>query len=392
MLIHRRLSRRTVWGKALAWIFAGVLWAAAGGHSALASEEKQALNQVKKQLNAVNKNLTAAKTEHGKTLDSLQRIERNIAERSLKQQQTRDKLSVLEQQSAALMIKKNQLNAAYLTSLDALKSLLVTRYKMGRQSGLKRLLSQQDPAQISRFAQYANYVADARRRLIVQTQSLADKTAAAETELNGRSLQLAKLNLLLENDQAYLTQLKQNRLRTLDALDGEIADQSSKAQKLADKEARLTQLMNDLAAQNASAPKKVIAKIATTAAIGTLPLPVKATLVAKFGQKRSETGIPWSGILLKGEAGAQIRAIADGKVVYADWLSGYGQLIIIDHGNDLMSLYGHNRSLNKTVGDKVGQHELISYMGDTAGLRSAALYFEIRHHGKPQDPLKWCSA
>ena len=139
-----------------------------------------------------------------------------------------------------------------------------------------------------------------------------------------------------------------------------------------------------------SKPKKQSTKLYT--ATRSLPLPAKAKLAARFGQKRAESGLPWRGVLLRGSAGSDVRAIAAGEVVYADWLTGYGQLIIVDHGNELMSLYGHNSSLNKVVGDQVQQNDLLANMGDTAGLRSAALYFEIRHRGEPQDPLKWCKA
>ncbi|MFT5260864.1 MAG: septal ring factor EnvC (AmiA/AmiB activator), partial [Gammaproteobacteria bacterium] len=334
--------------------------------SAPANSETQELSKVRKQLSEVVENLGATKNKHQKAQKSLERVERDIAERSLRQQQTQTKLNDLELQSSKLILQKDVLNTEYLHALQEVKSLLISTYKMGRQNGLKRLLSQEDPTQISRFAQYANYVTDSRKQLIEQTLLLADQASNAETELNNRSQQLAKLNLVLEKDQTYLGQLKQNRLSTLDQLDGEIADQSSKAQQLKDKQARLTKLVNQLAKQRSKklkqskahekiyssrtkssatsnshkeASKQAAAKAAIMAA-GSLPLPVKATLVAKFGQKRSESGIPWSGILLKGSAGTEVHSIATGEVVYADWLTGYGQLIIIDHGNELMSLYG----------------------------------------------------
>lgn len=119
-------------------------------------------------------------------------------------------------------------------------------------------------------------------------------------------------------------------------------------------------------------------------------MPVKAKIVARFGQKRAESGLPWSGILMEGREGSDILAINAGEVVYADWLQGYGQMVIIDHGGGIMSLYGHNKRIHKAVGDRVRQSDIIATMGDTAGLKKAALYFEIRQNGVAQDPLKWC--
>ncbi len=95
---------------------------------------------------------------------------------------------------------------------------------------------------------------------------------------------------------------------------------------------------------------------------------------------------------MEGSDGSEIRAISAGEVVYADWLQGYGQLVIVDHGHGIMSLYGHNKRIHRTVGDQVKQSDIIAFMGDTAGLKKPALYFEIRKDGIAEDPLKWCSS
>ncbi len=371
------------------------------------------LEQVKKELRQVNKKLDGSRTKRSKTQLSLQQVEKDIVERTLRQEQTQTKLAELELKSTALSLKKDTLNTKYIESLEEVKKLLIATYKLGQQSGLKSLLSLQDPMQISRFSQYSNYIAKSRKVLIDETKRLASNAANAETQLVARNKQLAKLSLILEKDQAYLSQLQNNRLNSIEKLEREITAHSNKAEDLKNREIRLGALLNNIAVQSANRRKqakahsKVYSKrqegtdkntVANTidqtniAASGSLPLPVKAKLVARFGQKRAETGIPWSGILLRGKPGSEVRTVAAGEVVYADWLSGYGQLIIIDHGSELMSLYGHNRSLNRAVGDQVQQNDLIAYMGDTAGLRSAALYFEIRHRGEPKDPLKWCKA
>lgn len=379
---------------------------------AVIADESQELQQVKKQLKQIDKNLKGANSKRSKTLSSLEAIERDIAERTLRQTQTENKLAEIERESAKLIIRKDALNVEHKTALESVKTLLVATYKMGRQSGLKRLFSQQDPAQIGRFAQYAKYMANSQKALINKTKALTEELEGLESNLVSRRQQLDKLSRVLEKDQVYLSQLKNNRLDKIEELETQIADHSEKANTLKERERRLTSVLNELAKQRSNRLKQAKAQINVyskhkegkktsqpkqpadikLAARGSLPLPAKAKLAARFGQKRAESGIPWKGVLLRGVAGSEVRAIAAGEVVYTDWLTGYGQLIIIDHGNDLMSLYGHNRSLNKTVGDRVQQNDLIANMGDTAGLQSAALYFEIRHRGEPQDPLKWCKA
>ena len=119
-------------------------------------------------------------------------------------------------------------------------------------------------------------------------------------------------------------------------------------------------------------------------------MPAKAKIVARFGDKRKKSGLPWTGILMEGRDGSNITAISNGEIVYADWLPGYGQMVIVDHGNGIMSLYGHNKRILKAVGEKVRQSDIIATMGDTAGLKRAGLYFEIRLNGIAQDPLIWC--
>ena len=123
---------------------------------------------------------------------------------------------------------------------------------------------------------------------------------------------------------------------------------------------------------------------------GKLYWPALGTVRALFGKPRKVAKIKWNGVIIKARRGNNVRAISHGRVAYADWLRGYGLLIIIDHGDGYMSLYGHNEDIRKETGDWVEEGEIIGSVGNTGGQAKTGLYFEIRHNGKPTNPKIWC--
>ena len=123
---------------------------------------------------------------------------------------------------------------------------------------------------------------------------------------------------------------------------------------------------------------------------GRLRLPVDGTITARFGQYRPGTGLPWEGVYLSADEGVEVRAIFPGRVAYAEWLRGFGLLLILDHGDGFMSLYSHNQLLFKQLGEWVGIGEPVARVGNTGGQPRNGLYFEVRHNGRPNDPLIWC--
>ncbi len=122
---------------------------------------------------------------------------------------------------------------------------------------------------------------------------------------------------------------------------------------------------------------------------GKLKLPARGELAGRFGTPREDGGVTWKGVFIKAESGQAVRAVADGRVVFADWLRGFGNLLILDHGNGYMSLYGNNESLLKSVGENTQSGENIASVGSTGGALESGVYFELRHEGKPFDPMKW---
>ena len=123
---------------------------------------------------------------------------------------------------------------------------------------------------------------------------------------------------------------------------------------------------------------------------GRLSLPVRGAISARFGQPRGISGMPWDGVLVEAEEGSPVYSIFPGRVAFADWLRGFGLLLILDHGDGYMSLYSHNQVLYRQVGEWIDGIEPIAAVGSSGGLKQSGLYFEIRHNGEPRNPLIWC--
>ncbi len=376
-------------------------------HNAIAqtADELKKLDSTLKQSEI---SLKQAKNKRKATLAKLESIEKQIAERTLRFDLTQAKVAKLDKQAQTQSDQRNALQRTYDQQQARLAQLVESAYLMGQQSGLKVALSQQGTQHLARLNHYAKAIADARQTQLDSLISLQQELNIENDELDKQRRQLDGLTKLLEEDQRYLKQLKTNRLAMIKTLDNKIDADTQTVDQLRQRKAELEKVLAQIskrqkaraasklarqkryqknkktAAQKPAAQEKIISRG------GTLPLPAKANIVVQFGQKRAKSGLPWSGILMEGREGSEIHAISAGEVVYADWLQGYGQMVIIDHGSGVMSLYGHNKRIHKAVGDKVQQSDIIATMGDTAGLQKAALYFEIRQNGVAQDPLKWC--
>ncbi|MFJ4395320.1 peptidoglycan DD-metalloendopeptidase family protein [Pseudomonas sp. NPDC089396] len=309
----------------------------------------------------------------------------------------------------------------------------------GREEYIKLLLNQQNPEKFARTLSYYDYLSKARtdqlrafnetlrqlanveqdigrqqEQLLSQRADLDGRRQALEVERGKRQQVLAKLNsdvkdrgLKLqarEQDQADLGKVLKTIEETL-ARQAREAEEARKKALLAQQEAEKRRQQQALAARDdAEPPKKARTTLgpivsgdgasyggAFSAARGKLPWPVNGRLLARFGDARgSDARAKWDGVMISANPGTQVRAVHGGRVVFADWLRGAGLLVILDHGNGYLSLYGHNQSLLKSAGDIVKAGEAISTVGDSGGQDSAGLYFAIRQQGRPTDPAQWC--
>ena len=256
-------------------------------------------------------------------------------------------------------------------------------YRMGRQTGIQLALSRDDPQSLSRLAVYADYYSRARQKKI--SNALYSVQKLAETHLQAartRKSLLSSKQKLNQSRQAHTSE-QRNRKRLVAQLESGIAAKQDRISTLVENITRLQTLMDELDLRNSRLQS------AFSGEQGQLPWPVNGRLRVKFGQPKSRGKLRWNGLIFAAPEGEEIQAIADGEVVYADWLNGFGMLLIINHGNGFMSLYGGDRDHFIDTGETVARGQVIATVGDTGGLTESGLYFEIREDAVPVDPGAW---
>ncbi|OEO23283.1 peptidase M23 [Pseudomonas sp. J237] len=395
------------------------------------ADDKAAAEQ---QLKAAQKDVAELK----KLLDNLQK-EKSGVQKSLKQTETemgqlekqvndlQKELESGEEEAKRLDAEKKKLEEARHEQQRLIGIQARAAYQSGRQEYLKLLLNQQNPEKFSRTMTYYDYVSEARmeqlsafnetleqlrnveqdiiaqqNKLLEQKNALDDRTAKLAKVREERKLALAKLDKQYsdrdrklksrQKDQQQLT----NVIKTIEATLARQAREAELARQRALAEAREQQREQ----QSATPSRPASGPIVTSGAVyggpfakakGKLPWPVNGRIVASFGTARGEdTRTKWDGVLIGAQAGSQVHAVHGGRVVFADWLRGAGLLVILDHGNGYLTLYGHNQSLLKDAGDIVKAGEAIATVGTSGGQSTPALYFAIRQQGRPSNPTQWC--
>lgn len=360
------------------------------------------LNEVESDINGVKQDMQRLSQQKDTLQNLLADIEKHYGETaaSLKTLQTQ-----IEQKRQSLDRIRQDMQA-YQNEIDRLGKELAAQiraaYAMGQKEKLKLFLNQQDLALSSRMMVYFDYINKERLKKLadmkasVQRLDQLDKQKQAETELLEQDLErkkseqialdearkqrnelLAQINNDFSSNEQQLSQLQisENRLRSLLAslpvTEEELAVDAEQAKELSTSMENSPELKGDFSALK-----------------GKLPWPVKGRLAQRFGSPRTEG--TWDGVLIDASEGMEIKAVTRGKVVYAEWLRGYGLLIIIDHGQGYMTLYAFNQSLYKRMGDSVEAGDVIASVGQSGGRSQAGLYFGLRKKGVPVDPLEWC--
>ncbi|PWW40505.1 septal ring factor EnvC (AmiA/AmiB activator) [Idiomarina loihiensis] len=282
--------------------------------------------------------------------------------------------------------RREELKQKQKQQMTQLEDQLVSAYMNGKHDFLKMLLNQQDPGQFERMLSYYQYMNAARVEEIEVIRRTQEEIATLTEQLKQQQNQLASLQAEQQEQRAQLEQQQHRQEEKLAELQQQQRKDRSRVTQLEQSREQLEQVLS--AIETALAQQKDVRLVGLQAVKNQLRWPSDGDVKRLFGQRR-EGPLEWKGVLIEGQNGQPVRSIANGRVVYADWLRGFGLVIVIDHGESYMSLYGHNQTLTKAIGDKVRKDEEIALMGQSGSRNSAALYFEIRHQGRPQNPSNW---
>ncbi len=291
---------------------------------------------------------------------------------------TRHKISTLAQEKQLLTSKK-------LTQERLLAKQLRSAYTTGQHDYLKLLLNQEKSEKIQRTISYYQYLNKARISEINKFQATITQLMQVTTKHQEQIEQLQELEITQQQQSVDLGKNKANRKNTLASLSKKLLSSKQQLNKLKAEESNLTAALQKLTALiRAEVDLTGLSKLKRK-----LSWPVKGRLLRSFGSSK-QGYLKWKGVLLGAPIGRQVQTIHNGTVLFSDWLKGYGLLTVIDHGNGYMSLYAHNQTLLKSVGDRVETGEPIALIGQSGGQNQAGLYFEIRHQGKAVNPKLWC--
>ena len=382
---------------------------------------KEDLSDLHEKIDALKKELDSKQEAHKDATDALKDSETAISSankklREINQKQNKNKntLSTLKKQSLTL-------NDSLSEQQQKLSSLLRQQYMHGNQSYTQLILQNKNPSDIARDVKYFSYIAKQHAAVIDDMQGNLQKVKDLNNKTAAALQEVAELKTKQEAENKTLEQQKKQKSKVVKTLINEISAQRGEIKKLSRDEKNLSNLVERLAKiipkkikkpvkkpkksttsidNNDEKSKQVVASVDETpsndyagsnfsALKGKLRLPARGELMNRFGSKREDTGISWKGLFIRAAEGADVKTVASGRVVFADWMRGFGNLIIVDHGNGYMSLYGNNQALLKNVGEEVSAGDAIAAVGNSGGNESNGVYYELRRNSQPFDPLSW---
>lgn len=407
---------------------------------------------LQQKLDALKRDITRTESAKNHASDALAQSEATISEANRALYELVEDQREIEAKIRQLSQQQQRLTTAIATQQKQLARLLRDQYVAGGEDRIKLLLSGDNPNRINRELQYMGYVSQAQARLIAalrtnmaaiennkaSTQEAKDELDEVEQEQRTQKAQLEKekarhatllaqlsTKLAAQRKQAGNIERDQQRLSGLVERLSKLIEEQRKADAAALDKRRAQQIVRAEPKNSRSAASKVSsvkAKSANPDAIdndepppkslgrneltpdagvqdgrfsrafgslrGQLRLPVKGDMIAKYGARRGD-GPPCKGLFIRAAEGADVKAVAGGRVVFADWLRGFGNLIIIDHGSDYLTIYGNNQAVLKRAGDLVKTGDVIASAGNSGGNEQSGLYFEMRHQGRAFDPLEW---
>ena len=400
------------------------------------AEKRSDLDDLKRRIRELQKDMAQTEASRSGAATALAEAERAVSRVEREVRRLGSERADAERKLALLEAEQREVEGRIAARQDELAEWLRRHYMHGAADGVAPLLSARDPNQLARDAHYLEHLGRARLGLIESLRADLKEKALRAAEIGQRRDRVVTLAAEQQARQTELASVHETRKQALALISDQLKTQQKEVSALRQDEQRLGRLIDTLVqrareaaarqaaarraaeqqavreraaaaanppSQGSQAPRRsepVVGEVrhaagATPTGVsfaqlrGQLRFPVRGELVGRFGAPRAEGGTTWKGVFIRAGNGSEVRAVAGGEVVFSDWLRGYGNLLIIDHGGDYLSVYGNNDALLKEVGDKVGGGDAVASVGASGGAAESGLYFEIRHQGRPLDPMLW---
>ncbi|MDR9438259.1 MAG: peptidoglycan DD-metalloendopeptidase family protein [Halomonas sp.] len=348
-------------------------------------EAQARLDALGEELRAASRQLSTTREARDEASEALREVETALAETHRRLDALQAERRTLDDEIATLGAHRKQLAAERAEQVEALSAQLDALYRLGRTPQLKLLLNQDDPAQLDRLQHYLNRLARARNERLDELARLDTELANNRRALAQRGERLEAVAMELAERSATLAEQMDERAALVARMDERFASEQARlatlAQDRAHAERTLREVQNQLARLERPPPSTAIEQTR-----GELPWPVQGSIASTFHEG---AGVHRNGLLIQAASGTPVRAVHAGRVVFADWMRGFGNLLIIDHGDRIMTLHAHLQHFSAGVGAAVSRGDTLGAVGDSGGQQRPGLYFEVRLGGDPIDPRRW---
>ena len=337
---------------------------------------EQDIQKTKELLESLNKERTTTQSRIERADKEISKIQKNINELETRRREGQNEVKKIQGRQNTLTAKTEQQKEQIASSLRSM-------YMNSSDSRLKLLLNQEDPEELSRQLAYLEYAQQAQLKAIREYEETVSELKRLEQQQNALVVRLSREKDQLDKDRERMVKQQAARQKLLKDISGRRRKSGRELTRMEQQHQELTEVLTQIESRRieSSQPFNKLK--------GKLQWPVSGKVLFSYDQKRPDTRLSWPGIFIESNPGEPVRAVHDGRVIFSDWMRGYGLLTIVDHGNDYLTLYAHNEWTLKNEGEVVLAGEPLALSGQSGGQLSPGLYFEIRRNGNPENPVSW---
>ena len=355
--------------------------------SAADDQQQARLEKLDRSISKLEKKLRSRDKQKDSLQNELKKVEVEASQLKGNLRKLGKEIRTVVAELSILRHQETDLQARIVQQADVIAEQIAAAHKLGDQEPIKLLLNQEDPQQLARVFKYYDYFLQARSEKITSYMNDVESLTEVIARISSQQLALKRSQSDLKSGQEKLRGRVAKRSVTLKQLDASLVSDKKKLGSLQRERSELEEILSAVeeAVADMTLPSNYKPFLSRK---GKLSWPIKGRVAHSYGSQRSGE-LRWEGWLISASAGTAVNAVHNGRIVFSNYLRGFGLLAIVDHGDGYMTLYAHNQELLKDTGDWVQSNELVARAGNTGGLNKPALYFEIRSQGKPADPKVW---